>query len=113
MLEYNVAVFPDISVIAANPAFLSASVIFAIASIRYIVTYKNYPFVAKRLAGFNTIMQQKTVAENVSKVNKDVEADDLTEKRQVKEFLKKNRDMNILMRYFLRGIKGYFQSQER
>ncbi len=56
VLEYNVAVFPDISVIAANPAFLSASVILAIASIRYIVTYKNYLFVAKRLAGINTIM---------------------------------------------------------
>ena len=80
VLEYNVAVFPDISVIAANPVFLTAAFMLAIASIRYIVTYKNYPLVAKRLAGFNTIMQQKTVAEDVSKVNKDVEADDLTEK---------------------------------
>ena len=48
VLEYNVAVFPDISVIAANPVFLTAAFMLAIASIRYIVTYKNYPLVAKR-----------------------------------------------------------------
>ena len=108
VLEYNVAVFPDISVIAANPAFLSASVMLAIASIRYIVTYKNYPFVAKRLAGFNTVMQQKIVAENVSKVNKDVEADDLTEKETGKRIFEEKDGYEYLNAIFFERQKKIF-----
>ena len=113
VLEYNVAVFPDISVIAANPAFLSASVMLAIASIRYIVTYKNYPFVAKRLAGFNTIMQQKTVAENVSKVNKDVEADDLTEKETGKRIFEEKQGYEYLNAIFFERHKRIFSKPRK
>ena len=113
VLEYNVAVFPDISVIAANPVFLTAAFMLAIASIRYIVTYKNYPLVAKRLAGFNTIMQQKTVAEDVSKVNKDVEADDLTEKETGKRIFEEKQGYEYLNAIFFERHKRIFSKPRK
>ncbi len=79
-MEMKKIVFPDICVIAANPVFIVVSLILAAFSIRYIINYKNYPFVAKRLAGFSTVMQQKAEVEEVSKVNKNIETDDLKEK---------------------------------
>lgn len=112
VLDIDGIVYPDIRIVATNPVFLILSVVLAVLSIRYIVNYQNYPLVAKRLAGFNTVMEQKAAVDALVKVNQNVEADDLSKKKQDRRFLKKKRDMNISMRYFLSGTKRFFQDRE-
>lgn len=113
VLEFKNIIFPDICVVATNPVFLVVSVILAAVSIRYIVTYKDYPFVAKRLAGFNTVMQQKAAAEDVSKVNKDVEADDLTERETGKRIFEEKQGYEYLNAIFFERHKRIFSKPRK
>ncbi len=107
-MEMKNIVFPDICVIAANPVFLVVSLILAAFSIRYIVNYKNYPFVAKRLAGFSTVMQQKAQVEEVSNVNKNIEADDLKEKEVGKHIFEEKEGYEYLNAIFFERHKKIF-----
>lgn len=112
-LEVKNIVFPDICVVAANPVFLVISVILAAVSIRYIVNYKDYPLAAKRLAGFNAVMQKKVEAESVSKVNKNIEADDLTEKETGKRIFEEKQGYEYLNAIFFERHKRIFSKPRR
>ena len=112
VLDIDGIVYPDIRIVATNPVFLILSVVLAVLSIRYIVNYQNYPLVAKRLAGFNTVMEQKAAVDALVKVNQNVEADDLSKKETGQKIFEEKRDMNISMRYFLSGTKRFFQDRE-
>lgn len=101
-------VFPDICVVVTNPVFLIAAVILAIISIRYIVRYQNYPFVAKRLAGFNTVMEQKEAADKVSKVNKNIEVDELDKKEAGKRVFEEKQGYEYLNAIFFERHKKIF-----
>lgn len=107
-MEMKKIVFPDICVIAANPVFIVVSLILAAFSIRYIINYKNYPFVAKRLAGFSTVMQQKAEVEEVSKVNKNIETDDLKEKEIGKHIFEEKEGYEYLNAIFFERHKKIF-----
>lgn len=107
-MEMKKIVFPDICVIAANPVFIVVSLILAAFSIRYIINYKNYPFVAKRFAGFSTVMQQKAEVEEVSKVNKNIETDDLKEKEIGKHIFEEKEGYEYLNAIFFERHKKIF-----
>ena len=107
-MEMKKIVFPDICVIAANPVFIVVSLILAAFSIRYIINYKNYPCVAKRLAGFSTVMQQKAEVEEVSKVNKNIETDDLKEKEIGKHIFEEKEGYEYLNAIFFERHKKIF-----
>lgn len=107
-MEMKKIVFPDICVIAANPVFIVVSLILAAFSIRYIINYKNYPFVAKRLAGFSTVMQQKAEVEEVSKVNKNIEADDLSKKETGQKIFEEKEGYEYLNAIFFERHKKIF-----
>lgn len=107
-MEMKKIVFPDICVIAANPVFIVVSLILAAFSIRYIINYKNYPFVAKRFAGFSTVMQQKAEVEEVSKVNKNIETDDLKEKEIGKHIFEEKEEYEYLNAIFFERHKKIF-----
>lgn len=107
-MEMKKIVFPDICVIAANPVFIVVSLILAAFSIRYIINYKNYPFVAKRFAGFSTVMQQKAEVEEVSKVNKNIETDDLKEKEIGKHIFEEKEGYEYLNAVFFERHKKIF-----
>lgn len=101
-------VFPDICVITNNPVFIVAAVSLSIFSIKYLVCYKNYQLVAKRLAGFSTVMAQKEAVEKVTNVNQNIETDDLGEKEVGRKIFEEKSGYEYLNAVFFERHKKIF-----
>lgn len=108
VLDIDGIVYPDIRIVATNPVFLILSVVLAVLSIRYIVNYQNYPLVAKRLAGFNTVMEQKAAVDALVKVNQNVEADDLSKKETGQKIFEEKEGYEYLNAIFFERHKKIF-----
>lgn len=113
VLDIDGIVYPDIRIVATNPVFLILSVVLAVLSIRYIVNYQNYPLVAKRLAGFSTVMEQKAAVDALVKVNQNVEADELSEKETGQKIFEEKQGYEYLNAIFFKRHKKLFSRPKR